>query len=46
MIKKLKFMYSEKAIKFYEIYTKLIDIERIIGGDFAKVCGLLRIYEL
>ena len=80
MIKKLKFIYSEKATKCcYNAYCQfsqqvctnfilifvninpflyindqfalrnlhqLIDIRQIIGGDFAKFCGLLRIYEL
>ena len=47
-VTKLKFMNSEKATKFCEIST-IFDwqyIGQIIGGDFAKFCGLLRIYEL
>ena len=43
------YMYSEKATKFCEISSQLFDwqyIGQIIGGDFAKFCGLLRIYEL
>ena len=46
----MKFIYSEKATKFCEIST--IDLTatkymgQIYGGDFAKNCGLLRIYEL
>ena len=34
----VKSIHSEKAEKLCEI--------QIIGGDFAKFCGLLRIYEL
>ena len=46
----LKFIYSEKATKFCEIST--VDLsyvcsnDQIYGGNFAKFCGLLRIYEL
>ena len=47
---KLKFIYSEKATKFCEISTNYLTgskyIGQIIGGDFAKFCGLLGIYEL
>ena len=43
-------MYSEKATKFCEIFSNYIFdwqyIGQIIGGDFAKFYGLLRIYEL
>ena len=46
----VKFMYSEKATKVCEISTVDLTgttyIEQIYGGDFAKFCGLLRIYEL
>ena len=45
----IKFIYSEKATKFCEISPQLFDwqyIGQIIGGDFAKFCGHLRIYEL
>ena len=46
----LKFIHSEKATKFCEIPTNYLTgstyIGQIIGGDFAKFCGLLRIYEL
>ena len=46
----LKFIYSEKVIKFCEIstvdLTGTMYIRQIYGGDFAKFCGLLRIYEL
>ena len=43
-----KFIYSEKASKFCKIST--VDLTgttlgQIYGGDFAKFCGLLRIYE-
>ena len=41
----LKFIYSEKATKFCEISTLLV-LCSAIGGDFAKFCGLFRIYEL
>ena len=45
----LKFIYSEKATKFCEIST--VDLSYVVngliyGGDFAKFCGLLRIYKL
>ena len=44
----LKFIYSKKAKRFCEIST--VDLTGTIGkindGDFAKFCGLLRIYEL
>ena len=40
----LKFIYSEKATKFCEISTLLYVL--YLGGDFAKFCSLLRIYEL
>ena len=43
------FIYSEKATKFCEISTVDLTVstkEQIYGGDFAKICGLLRIYEL
>ena len=43
-------MYSEKATKFCEISTNYLSYvhtaSQRIGGDFAKFCGLLRIYEL
>ena len=40
---RVKFIYSEKATKFCEIST----VEgQIYGGDLAKFCGLLRIYDL
>ena len=46
----VKFIYSEKATKFCEIsivdLTITMYIGQIYGGDFAKFCGLLRIYEL
>ena len=46
----IKFIHSEKATKFCEISTNYLTgstyIGQIIGGDFAKFCGLLRIYEL
>ena len=37
----LKFIYSEKATKLFVLCTA----SQIIGGDFAKFCGLFRIYE-
>ena len=45
----IKFIYSEKATKFCEIST--VDLSYVVpvkyyGWDFAKFCGLLRIYEL
>ena len=42
----LKFTYSEKATNFYEISTVVCSNGQIYIGDFAKFCGLLRIYEL
>ena len=41
----LKFIYSEKATKVCDIST-VDSASQIYGGDFAKFCGLLRIYEL
>ena len=42
------FIYSEKATKFPEISTvdlyEVCSTGQIHGGDFAKFCGLLRIY--
>ena len=45
----VKFIYSEKATKILRNLHQIFDwhyIEQIFGGDFAKFCGLLRIYEL
>ena len=45
----LKFVYSEKATKFLRNLHRRFDhyyIRQIYGGDFGKICGLLRIYEL
>ena len=42
-VSELKFIYSEKAIKFCEIFPLLLTA---VHTDFAKFCGLLRIYEL
>ena len=46
----LKFIYSEKATKFCEISTNyfsyVLTASQIIGGDFSKFCGLLRIHEV
>ena len=36
----VKFIYSEKVTKFCSTYSQKL------GEDFAKFCGLLRIYEL
>ena len=45
-----KLIYSEKATKFCKISTVDMTVTKYIGqiygGDFAKMCGLLRIYEL
>ena len=46
-----KFIYSKKATKFCEISTLLLSYvvpvkSKVETGDFAKFCGLLRIYEL
>ena len=45
-IPKLKFIYSEKAKKFCEIFALLLSYVVPVKEDFAKFCGLLRIYEL
>ena len=45
----LKFIYSEKATKFCKIFILLLSYVVPVkreGEDFAKFCGLLRIYEL
>ena len=45
----LKFILSEKATKFCEIFTLLLTICTVVKSkveDFAKFCGLLRIYEV
>ena len=45
----IKFIYSEKATKFCEIFPLLLTTVHTVkskGEDFAKICGLLRIYEL
>ena len=45
----VKFIYSEKATKFCKISTvdlTVTTLGQIYGGDFAKICGLFRIYEL
>ena len=45
----LKLIYSEKASKFCEISTNYLyylrTASQIIGGDFARFCSLLRLYE-
>ena len=48
-VQRLKFIYSEGATKFCTISTaELTDTtnRQLYDGDFAKFCGLLRIYEL
>ena len=45
MVVVVKFIYFEKAKKFCYRFDWHY-IEQIYGGDFAKFCGLLRIYEL
>ena len=45
----VKLIYSEKATKVLRNLHLLFVLctgSQIIGGDFAKFCGLLRIYEL
>ena len=47
--KKLKFMYSEKATKSYEIFTLLLSYVVPVKSKveiLAKFCGLLRVYQL
>ena len=49
MIGLVKFIYSEKATKFCEIFPLLLTVCTEVKSkreDFAKFCGLLRIYEL
>ena len=41
----LKFIFSEKATKFYEIPILLLTV-CTVGGDFANFCVLLRKYQL
>ena len=46
---KLKFIYSEKATKILRNLPLTFDYSTYgqkLGEDFAKFCGLLRIYEL
>ena len=47
----LKFKYSNKATKFCEISAVDLTVTTYVGqiyygGDFTKICGLLRMYEL
>ena len=45
----LKFIYSEKATKILRNLLLAVDYSTYgqkLGEDFAKFCGLLRIYEL
>ena len=45
----LKFIYSEKATKMLRNLPLTFDYstyDQKLGEDFAKFCGLLRIYEL
>ena len=46
----IKFIYSEKPKHFCEIFPLLLTVCTVssqkYGEDFAKFCGLLRIYEL
>ena len=45
----VKFIYSEKATKFLRNLPLTFDYsthDQKLGEDFAKFCGLLRIYEL
>ena len=43
-----KFIYSEKATKFCETFIWLLTVCTVVkrSEDFAKFCGLLRMYEL
>ena len=44
----LKFTYSEKATNFFQnLHRRFVlgSNGQRYGGDFAKLCGLLRIYE-
>ena len=40
------FWEGHKILRNLHLLIDLEYIEQIIGGDFAKFCGLLRIYEL
>ena len=44
----VKFIYSEKATKFCEIFTLILTVCTVVKSKvkIAKFCGLLRIYEL
>ena len=45
----IKFIYSEKATKILQNLPLTFDYStygQTLGEDFAKFCGLLRIYEL
>ena len=42
----VKFIHSEKTTKFCEIITLLVTATTQKDEDFAKFCGLFRIYEL
>ena len=48
----VKLVYSEKATNFCKIstidlsYVSIYSNGQIYNGDFTKVCGLLKIYEL
>ena len=46
---RLKFIYSEKATKFREIFALLLTVCTVVKSEVmisSKFCGLLRIYEL
>ena len=45
----VKFIYSDKATNFFQNLHRRFDwhyIGQMYGGDFAKFCALLRIYEI
>ena len=50
ILRRVKFIYLEKAANFCEISTVdlfyVVAVKSTVAGDFAKFCGLLRIYEL
>ena len=45
-VNKLKFLYSGKCLRNLHRRFVLCSNGQIYGGDFAKFCGLLMIYEL
>ena len=41
------FLEGHKILRnFHQLFVLVCTARQIIGGDFAKFCGLLRIYEI